>query len=63
MPETEQWHTGGSDPFWQYCRNGYDISTDLYAELDADEKRLWQGPDGPCEVWVRTTRGRWIRQA
>ena len=63
MPETDVWHEGGSDPFWQYCCNGYDISSQLHAELDADEKRLWECPDGPSEVWVRGALGQWVRQA
>jgi hypothetical protein len=29
---------------WQYCRNGYDITSQpLYAEQDADEIRAWDG--------------------
>ena len=63
MPETDAWHEGGADPFWQYCLNGYDISHQMYAELDADEKRLWEGPDEPSQVWVRDLQGRWVRQA
>ncbi|MEV6925500.1 hypothetical protein AB0M46_13520 [Dactylosporangium sp. NPDC051485] len=26
---------------WQFCRGGYDITTDFYAEHDADEVRAW----------------------
>jgi hypothetical protein len=44
-------------PHWQYCHEGHDITSDLYAEQDATEKRLWEGPDGPSEVWVRRPTG------
>jgi len=57
MSETDVWHEGGSDPFWQYCRDGYDFSTQQYAALDADEKRLWEhlpglSEHGPHPDWV-----------
>jgi hypothetical protein len=58
---TGGWHEHGSDPFWQYCRHGYDITGQVYAEQDADEKRLWEGPDEPAEVWLRDTDGQWVR--
>lgn len=49
-------------PFWQYVADGYDISSQPYARQDATEKRLWEGPDGPSEVWVRAAGGEWIRE-
>ena len=48
-------------PFWQYCLDGMDISDWPFAEQDADEKRLWEDPDGPSQVWVRGTAGQWVR--
>jgi hypothetical protein len=54
------WHEHGPEPFWQYCRDGYDITGQVYAEQDADEKRFWEGPDEPSEVWLRDTGGRWV---
>ncbi|HET8643798.1 MAG TPA: hypothetical protein VFM37_17815, partial [Pseudonocardiaceae bacterium] len=52
------WHDGGCQPFWQHCgADGRDISTDFYAEDDATEKRLWEGPDGPSQVWTRPRPG------
>lgn len=47
------WHIAGCAPFWQYSLEGQDISGDPYAAEDADEKRLWTGPDEPAEVWTR----------
>lgn len=46
---------------WQYCRDGYDITHEMYAEDDADEVRAWDGAHGDtCIVAVqRTPRGRW----
>ena len=58
----DHWHLNGSASFWQFCRDGYDISGQLYAEDDADEKRLWEGPDGPSEVWTRDASGEWTRE-
>lgn len=56
------WHEGGCDPYWQYCREDYDISRELYAEDDATEKRLWEGPDEPSQVWTRATADDpWVR--
>jgi hypothetical protein len=36
---------------WQYCRNGLDITTNFYAEQDADEVRAWD--DDFCVLEVR----------
>lgn len=59
------WHDNGCDPFWQYCSpNGRDITHEFYAEQDAIEKRLWEGPDGPSEVWIRaSTSDGWERES
>jgi hypothetical protein len=31
---------------WQYCRSGSDISSELFAEQDADTVRVWEGAHG-----------------
>jgi hypothetical protein len=55
---------------WQYCRNGYDITGDFYAEQDADRLRAWDGDF--CLIEVRRTSlgwepsggdGDWVRLA
>lgn len=46
----------GCEPYWQYIRDGKDITDQMYAELDATEKRYWEGPDEPSEVWTREDR-------
>lgn len=59
------WHEGGCQPYWQYYdAGGNDISTHMYTEDDSVEKRLWEGPDGPSEVWIRAYPGdRWERDS
>lgn len=52
-------------PHWQYCADGFDISSSMYAEEDATEKRLWASPvaDGPEEVWTRrSTTHQWKQE-
>jgi hypothetical protein len=34
---------GSGAPTWQFCRDGYDITADVYAEQDADKARVWDG--------------------
>lgn len=54
---------------WQYCRDGYDISSQpLYAEEDSDEVRAWDGDfcaisvvrdtDNPQQWRINSTDGR-----
>lgn len=54
---------------WQYCRDGYDITSQpLYAEDDADEVRAWDGDfcaisvvrdtDDPRRWRINSTDGR-----
>lgn len=52
------WHNDGCEPYWQYAgASGQDISGSPTAELDATSVALWEGPDGPSEVWVRDEPG------
>lgn len=59
------WHEGGCDPYWQYgSEDNRDISREMYAEDDAVEKRLWEGPDEPSQVWKRPdTSAEWVRES
>ena len=42
---------------WQFCRGGNDITTDFYADADADMVRAWEGEEGDfCLVEVTKTR-------
>lgn len=45
----------------QWCRNEYDITGEMYAEIDADEFRLWDGAHGDMCVAAceKTARGKW----
>src|SRR5687767_11843694 len=52
------WHLHGCLPYWQYCAAGYDITDQVHRERDADEMRLWRGPDGPDMVY-RKVNGAW----
>lgn len=48
------WHLGGCGPMWQYVdADGYDISDRPNGDVDAVERRRWDGPDGPDLVELR----------
>jgi hypothetical protein len=52
----DAWHEGGCEPYWQYVGEGnVDISGSPTGELDAVERLLWRGPDGPDDLYVRPT--------
>jgi hypothetical protein len=61
----DAWHDNGCDPFWSYSdAAGFNITGSFYAEQDATTKTLWEGPDGPSEVWRRAKRGdEWRRDS
>jgi hypothetical protein len=45
---------------WQFCRNGYDITDQFYAEDDADTVRAWTGDFCLAEICRDpTTANRW----
>jgi hypothetical protein len=45
---------------WQFCRAGYDITSEFYAEQDADLVRAWEGADGDfCLIEATRVDGGW----
>ncbi|HEY6021004.1 MAG TPA: hypothetical protein VIY48_14200 [Candidatus Paceibacterota bacterium] len=43
---------------WQHCQGGYVIDDSMYAELDADMMRAWDGEYVIVEI-MRTTNDGW----
>lgn len=54
----DAWHTDGCGPYWTYSLDGFALDGGLYDEDDADERRLWEGPDGPSKIEYKRN-GRW----